>query len=88
MAEWKPPALGDIVRYIGKYGTNAPRAAIVTCTKADVVPFGDVAGLTSPMNVHLTVFTPSLQPPWAEFDVPYDEDESPGTWSWPSREGS
>jgi hypothetical protein len=79
------PSLGRIVRYVGKHGINAPRAAIVTCSVADVVPDGLVAPLDSDMHVHLSVFTPSPQNSFPEFNIPFDPDGAPGTWSWPPR---
>lgn len=75
------PTLGRIVRYIGNRGVHAPRAAIVTCTQADIVPGGDVAPLDSATHVHLHVFTPSTLEGFPEFNVPYDADGAPGTWS-------
>ena len=79
------PSLGCIVRYVGKYGINAPRAAIVSCSLADLQAEGDAPLLDSDMHVHLTVFTPSRQGMFGEFNVPYDPDAAPGTWSWPPR---
>lgn len=79
------PTLGCIVRYVGRYGVHAPRAAIVTCTQADVVAGTELAPLDDDMHVHLTVFTPSAKAVFAEENVPYDPSGSPGTWSWPPR---
>ncbi|MFI7072035.1 hypothetical protein [Micromonospora sediminicola] len=81
------PTTGRIVRYRGKQGLNAMRAAIVT---ADVdtldprgVEAGEVPALDSDQHVHLWVFTPGAKGGFAEFNVaPGDE---PGQWSWPPR---
>lgn len=83
MSELQKPTLGRIVRYVGKYGIQATRAAIVSCTTADIVPGGDVASLDSDMHVHLTVFTPSESGMFPEVNIPYDEGGAPGTWCWP-----
>ncbi len=81
------PVTGQIVRYRGKMGLLAMRAAIVT---ADVdtldlrgVASGEVPGLDSPQHVHLWVFTPGEKGGFAEFNVA--PGNSPGQWSWPPR---
>lgn len=81
------PTTGHIVRYRGKHGLNAVRAAIVT---ADVdtldprgVEAGEVPALDSDQHVHLWVFTPSEKGGFAEFNVAPGDD--PGQWSWPPR---
>lgn len=79
------PSLGRIVRYIGKYGVNAPRAAIVSCSQADVIADTELPPLDSDMHVHLHVFTPSEQGCFTEYNVPYSVGGEPGTWSWPGR---
>lgn len=80
------PSLGRIVHYVGKQGVHARRAAIVSCSLADIVEGGDVQPLDDDMHVHLAVFTtpsdPAAVPMFAEFNVPYDENGAPGTWSW------
>lgn len=85
MTDPQKPTLGRIVRYVGKYGIQATRAAIVSCTTADIVPGGDVAPLDSDMHVHLTVFTPGEAGMFPEMNIPYDENGAPGTWCWPPR---
>jgi hypothetical protein len=60
---------------------HAPRAAIVTCTKAEVVPGTELAPLDSDTHAHLFVFTPSEVGGFPEFNVPYSEGGEPGTWS-------
>jgi hypothetical protein len=79
------PSLGRIVHYVGKHGIHAKRAAIVSCSVADLLPEGDAPGLDSQMHVHLTVFTPSEAGFFPEFNIPYDPEGAPGTWSWPPR---
>lgn len=82
------PTTGRILRYRGKIGYQAMRAAIVT---ADVhtldprgVEAGDVPALDSDEHVHLWVFTPGESGGgFTEYNVgPGDE---PGQWSWPPR---
>ncbi|MFC6080948.1 hypothetical protein [Sphaerisporangium aureirubrum] len=84
-----PPCTGSIVRYRGKQGLHAVRAAIVTADVQTLDPRGVEAGhvpaLDSPEHVHLWVYTPSeaIGGGFAEFNVgPGDE---PGTWHWPSQ---
>jgi len=81
------PTTCRIVRYRGKQGYQAVRAAVVT---ADVdtldprgVDAGEVPGLDSPMHVHLWVFTPGGSAGFAEHNVSYGD--GPGQWSWPPR---
>ncbi|MER6171350.1 hypothetical protein [Streptosporangium sp. NPDC001681] len=81
------PTTGRIVRYGGKHGLHAVRAAIVT---ADVhtldpegVAVGAVPALDSPEHVHLEVFTPGAVGSFQEFNVP--PGDTPGTWHWPER---
>lgn len=78
------PTLGRIVRYVGKQGACSPRAAVVTCSQADVQPGTDLTPLDSDMHVYLWVFTPGSAG-FAENNIPYDESGAPGTWSWPPR---
>jgi hypothetical protein len=81
------PTTCRILRYRGKQGLMAMRAAIVT---ADVdtldprgVESGEVPALTDDQHVHLWVFTPGALGGFAEYNVgPGDE---PGQWSWPPR---
>ncbi|ROO82565.1 hypothetical protein EDD29_0045 [Actinocorallia herbida] len=79
----RQPQLGDIVRYVGRFGIHATRAAIVSCTTADVVPGGDLVPLDDETHVHLAVFTPSPANSFPEMNVPYDPARAPGTWHWP-----
>ncbi|WP_330438830.1 hypothetical protein OHB44_28065 [Micromonospora sp. NBC_00821] len=81
------PSTGRIVRYRGKQGLLAMRAAIVTADVETLDPRGvaadEVPALDSDQHVHLWVFTPSEKGGFAEFNVaPGDE---PGQWSWPPR---
>lgn len=81
------PTLCRIVRYRGKLGYQAPRAAIVTADIETLDPrgveIGAVPALDSDMHVHLWVFTPGELGGFAEYNVgPGDE---PGQWSWPPR---
>ena len=81
------PSTGRIVRYRGKIGHQAARAAIVTADVTTLDPRGVSAGqvepLDSPMHVHLWVFTPGGAAGFAESNVPYGD--GPGQWSWPPR---
>lgn len=79
------PTLGRIVHYVGKQGIHARRAAIVSCTVAELKPEGDAPALDSDMHVHLCVLTPGERGHFSEFNVPHDPDGAPGTWSWPPR---
>lgn len=79
--------MGRILRYRGKLGLHAMRAAIVTCDVETLDPrsveSGDIPGLDSDEHVHLWVFTPGEKGGFAEYNVgPGDE---PGQWSWPPR---
>ena len=81
------PTTGRIVRYRGKIGLYAMRAAIVTADVTTLDPRGIEAGhvpaLDSDEHVHLWVFTPGEKGGFAEFNVaPVD---GPGQWSWPPR---
>lgn len=93
------PTTGRILRYRGKQGLLAMRAAIVT---ADVdtldprgVESGDIPGLDSDEHVHLWVFTPGEKGGFTEYNVPKGEAAGgqeptggtipPGTWCWPPR---
>ncbi|MEU4589986.1 hypothetical protein [Micromonospora aurantiaca (nom. illeg.)] len=81
------PTTGRIVRYRGKQGLNAVRAAIVTADVDTLDPRGVAAGevppLDSDQHVHLWVFTPGEKGGFAEFNVAPGDD--PGQWSWPPR---
>ncbi|MEW1838556.1 hypothetical protein AB0392_11430 [Nonomuraea angiospora] len=79
------PTTGRIVRYRGKHGLHAIRAAIVTADVDTLDPegvrVGAVPALDSPHHVHLLVFTPGAQGFFHEFNVPAGDE--PGTWHWP-----
>lgn len=81
------PTTGRIVRYRGKRGFFASRAAIVTADLNTLDPRGVESGavpaLNDDMHVHLWVFTPSEIGGFAEFNVTYGDE--PGQWSWPPR---
>jgi hypothetical protein len=95
------PSLGRIVHYRGKFGLQTMRAALVTCTVAELDPLGVESGQIEPldddMHVHLWVFTPAASGPnvqtggFPEFNVPcgelVDGDLPAGSWSWPVRAG-
>ena len=74
---------GHIVRYVGKQGVNAVRAAIVTMDVGTWVRTGDVEPLDSNQHVHLWVFTPGNEGGFAEYNV--GPGYVPGTWHWPER---
>jgi hypothetical protein len=82
------PTTCRIVRYRGKYGHRAPRAAIVTADVHTLDPRGVESGavppLSSDMHVHLWVFTPGGSAGFAEHDVA--PGDGPGEWSWPPRD--
>ncbi|MCK2214272.1 hypothetical protein MF672_010785 [Actinomadura sp. ATCC 31491] len=77
------PMTGDIVRYRGKHGIHAVRAAIVTADIRTLDPLGVTSGnvpaLDSPQHVHLWVFTPSEAGGFPEYNVP--PGDGPGEWS-------
>lgn len=81
------PTLGRIVHYRGKQGRQCWRAAIVTCTRADIagdaVEQGELPALDSDTHLHLHVLTPSDRGFFVEYNVPQGED--PGCWRWPPR---
>lgn len=87
------PSTGRIVRYVGKQGVHAHRAAIVTMADDTWIRKGDVGPLDSDMHVHLWVFTPAAGlgdgpgqiSGFAEDNIAYDPDKAPGTWHWPER---
>lgn len=87
------PTTGRILRYRGKQGFNAVRAAIVTADVETLDPRGVESGvipaLDSDEHVHLWVFTPGESGGFTEYNVPHGEavDGSipPGTWDWPPR---
>lgn len=90
------PSTGRIVRYVGKHGVHAHRAAIVTVAADTYVEHDQGLPLESPQHVHLWVFTtlsrdahqagaPGL-PGFHEINVPYDPAGAPGTWHWPPRQ--
>lgn len=82
------PITGTIVRYRGKQGALAPRAAIVT---ADVntldpgnVAAGHVPALDDESHVHLWVFSPGERGGFTEYNVPEavdPDDIPPGSWA-------
>lgn len=78
--------LGARVHYRGKQGRQTVRVADVICTlrylDPDGVKAGDVPGLSSPVNVHLFVMTPSQRGFFTEYDIPFDESLRPGSWCW------
>ncbi|GAB2918621.1 hypothetical protein ACFMQL_20500 [Nonomuraea fastidiosa] len=79
------PTTGRIVRYRGKQGLHAVRAAIVTADVDTLDPAGVRVGaippLDSPFHVHLWVFTPGAAGGRHEYNVPPGDE--PGTWHWP-----
>lgn len=94
------PTLARIVHYRGKYGYQAPRAAIVTCDVNSLdrrgVEAGVIPDLDSDEHVHLWVFTPGESAGgFTEYNVPRGEPADdhpatagtipPGTWCWPPR---
>jgi len=89
------PNLGRIVHYRGKYGLQAPRAAIVTADTRSLDPrgveSGDIPALDDDMHVHLWVFTPGEAGGFTEYNVPFAGEYMsapaipPGTWCWPPR---
>ncbi|MEU7855274.1 hypothetical protein [Nonomuraea sp. NPDC049141] len=87
MASDRLPMTCGIVRYRGKHGLHAVRAAIVTADVHTLDPEGVIIGavpaLDSPEHVHLLVFTPGAKGFFEEFNVPPGDE--PGTWHWPER---
>jgi len=81
------PTTGRILRYRGKQGFRAVRAAIVTADVETLDPrgveSGEVPSLDSDLHVHLWVFTPGERGGFAESNV--GPGDSPGQWSWPPR---
>ncbi|GAA5046522.1 hypothetical protein HNP84_009737 [Thermocatellispora tengchongensis] len=86
---YRIPVTGDIVRYRGKQGLHAVRAAIVTADVTTLDPrgveVGAVPALDDAFHVHLWVFTPGQLGGFHEFNIPPGED--PGTWHWPVATG-
>ncbi|MFG3438340.1 hypothetical protein ACGF0J_13945 [Nonomuraea sp. NPDC047897] len=80
------PVIGDIVRYRGKQGLHAVRAAIVTADVTTLDPegvkLGAVPALDDESHVHLWVFTPGQVGGFHEFNV--GPGTEPGTWHWPA----
>ncbi|WP_433426329.1 hypothetical protein ACQP1V_42660 (plasmid) [Microtetraspora malaysiensis] len=78
----KTPFTGEILRYRGKQGLHAVRAAIVTADVStldpDGVKVGAVPPLDSPHHVHLWVFTPGAVGGFHEFNV--GPGYGPGCW--------
>lgn len=79
------PTTGRIVRYVGKQGVHAHRAAVVTMADDTWIREGDIDPLDSDTHVHLWVFTPGSEVGFAEMNIPYDPAKAPGTWHWPER---
>lgn len=81
------PTTGRILRYRGREGHQAVRAAIVIADVETLEPAGVEAGhipaLDSDEHVHLWVFTPSAAGGFLEYNVAPGDD--PGQWSWPPR---
>lgn len=81
------PTTGRILRYRGKQGLLAMRAAIVTCDVNTLDPrgveSGNIPGLDSDEHVHLWVFTPGESGGFTEYNV--GPGDGPGKWSWPPR---
>lgn len=81
------PTTGHILRYRGKHGFNAVRAAIVTADVETLDPRGVESGaipaLDSDDHVHLWVFTPGEAGGFTEYNVA--PGDGPGQWSWPPR---
>jgi len=81
------PTTGRILRYRGKQGFNAIRAAIVTADVETLDPRGVEAGaipsLDSDEHVHLWVFTPGAAGGFHEYNV--GPGDGPGQWLWPPR---
>ncbi|MEU6783397.1 hypothetical protein ABZ912_29735 [Nonomuraea angiospora] len=81
------PVTGRIVRYRGKQGLHAVRAAIVTADVETLDPegvrLGAVPPLDSAFHVHLWVFTPGAVGGFHEYNV--SPGGEPGTWHWPAR---
>jgi hypothetical protein len=77
------PITGDIVRYRGKHGLQAMRAAIVTADVRTLDPrgveSGDVPALDSPKHVHLWVYTPGESGGFTEYNI--GPGDGPGEWS-------
>lgn len=84
MSRSGPPITGTIVRYRGKQGLTAIRAAIVTADVATLDPrgvaSGEVPALDSDWHLHLWVYTPGSKGGFAEFNVPFGDE--PGMWHW------
>lgn len=80
------PTTGRIVRYVGKLGVHAHRAAMVAMANDTWIREGDIDPLDSDMHVHLWVYTPASElGGFPEVNVPYDPEGAPGTWYWPGR---
>ena len=82
------PATGSMVRYRGKQGFNAVRAAVVTCDTTTLDPRGVSVGVVPPLDsdfhVHLCVFSPGhARGGWHEYNV--GPGDGPGEWHWPER---
>lgn len=81
------PTTGRILRYVGKQGFNAIRAAIVMADVHTLDPRGVESGvipaLDSDMHVHLWVFTPGESGGFTEYNI--GPGTEPGQWSWPPR---
>lgn len=99
------PTIGRIVMYRSKTA-NYVLPAMVTATMETLWPegveTGQVPALSSPLHVHLQVFTPGIAESYPEHDVPFFElapvsarsspaegeyEMLPGSWAWPPRVG-
>ncbi|MFD8529424.1 hypothetical protein ACFV0L_18590 [Streptosporangium canum] len=80
------PTTGEIVRYQGKQGLHAVRAAIVTADVTTLDPrgveVGAVPALDDEFHVHLWVFTPGKVGGFHEYNIP--PGTQPGTWHRPA----
>lgn len=81
------PTTGRILRYRGRQGFNAVRAAIVTADVDTLDPRGVEAGVIPALDddehVHLWVFTPGEKGGFTEYNI--GPGDGPGQWSWPPR---
>ena len=82
-----PPTLGRNIRYVLRAGAGRgqPRAAIITATWEDIAAY-------QCSEINLTVFLDLANDPGTGAEncatsVPYDPDQSPGTWHWPADAG-
>lgn len=85
---YQPVSPGRIVHYFAKT-RGYTLAAVVTATQESLDPegvaMGHVPPLSSADHVHLHVLTPGAQGDYQEFNVPFSDENEPGTWNWPAR---